>query len=69
MSDTLNIQDAKEAYIKECHEVGAMPRMVTYMTFDKYSEQYTIGNTRDGDIADLQPNGFVLRMHWNKPKS
>ena len=69
MSDNLNIQDAKEAYIKECHAVGAMPRMVTYMTFDKYSEQYTIGNTRDGDIADLQPNGFVLRMHWNKPKS
>ena len=69
MSDNLNIQDAKEAYIKECHAVGAMPRMVTYMTFDRYSEQYTIGNTRDGDIADLQPNGFVLRMHWNKPKS
>jgi|TARA_R100000455_G_scaffold8124_1_gene3277 hypothetical protein len=69
MTDNLNIQDAKEAYIKECHEVGAMPRMVTYMTFDKISELYTIGNTKDGDIADLQPNGFVQRMHWNKPKS
>ena len=69
MSDTLNIQDAREAYIKECHKVGAMPRMVTYMTFDKYSELYTIGNTRDGDIADLQPNGFVKNMHWNKPNS
>ena len=69
MSDNLNIQDAKEAYIKECHEVGAMPRMVTYMTFDKYNELYTIGNTRDGDIADLQPNGFVRNMHWNKPQS
>ena len=46
-----------------------MPRMVTYMTFDKHSELYTIGNTRDGDIADLQPNGFVKNMHWNKPNS
>ena len=69
MSDNLNIQDAREAYIKECHKVGAMPRMVTYMTFDKYSELYTIGNTRDGAIADLQPNGFVKNMHWNKPNS
>ena len=69
MGDNLNIQQAKEAYIKECHEIGAMPRMVTYMTFDNYSEQYTISNTQDGDIADLQPNGFVLRMHWNSPKN
>jgi len=69
MTDNLNIQDAKEAYIKECHKVGVMPRMVTYMTFDNYSEQYTIGNTKDGDIADLQPNGFVLRMHWNSQKN
>lgn len=68
MTDNLNIQDAKEAYIKECHEVGAMPRMVTYMTFDKYSEQYTVGNTTDGDVADLYPNGSVVRMHWNLPK-
>ena len=69
MDDTLNIQQAKEAYIKECHDLGVMPRSVTYMTFDNYSEQYTIGNSRDGDIADLQPNGFVLRMHWNSPKN
>ena len=69
MSDNLNIQDARETYIKECHKVGAMPRMVPYMTFDKHSELYTIGNTRDGDIADLQPNGFVKNMHWNKPQS
>ena len=69
MDDNLNIQQAKEAYIKECHDLGVMPRSVTYMTFDNYSEQYTIGNSRDGDIADLQPNGFVLRMPWNSPKN
>ena len=68
MSDDLNIDQARYAYIKECHEVGAMPRTVTYMTFDKISELYTIGNTKDGDIADLQPNGSGRRMHWNPSK-
>lgn len=64
----MNIEKAKEAYLEECHKLGAMPRFVEYMTFDKYSEQYTIGNSKDGEIADLQPNGFVLRMHWNTTK-
>ena len=45
MSGDLNIDQARYAYIKECHEVGAMPRTVTYMTFDKISELYSIGNT------------------------
>ncbi|MAK54369.1 MAG: hypothetical protein CML17_00715 [Pusillimonas sp.] len=64
----MNIDEAKKSYMEECNKVGAMPRFVTYMTYDQYSEQYTIGNTKDGDVADLQPNGAVLRMHWNAPK-
>ena len=60
----MNIDQAKASYVDECNKVGKLPRPVSYMTFDKYSEQYTIGNRSDGDIADLQPNGFVIRMHW-----
>jgi len=64
----MNIDQAKTSYVDECNKVGKLPRPVSYMTFDKYSEQYTIGNRSDGDIADLQPNGFVIRMHWNVNK-
>tara|TARA_R100001163_G_scaffold33057_1_gene25631 strand:- start:3649 stop:3846 length:198 start_codon:yes stop_codon:yes gene_type:complete len=64
----MDIEKAKKAYMEECNKLGTMPRFVSYMTYDQYSEQYTIGNTTDGDVADLQPNGFVLRMHWNVPK-
>ncbi|HAB37216.1 MAG TPA: hypothetical protein DCE52_04285 [Rhodobacteraceae bacterium] len=60
----MNIDQAKRSYIDECNKVGKLARPVSYMTFDKYSEQYTIGNRSDGDIADLQPNGNVIRMHW-----
>ena len=64
----MDIEKAKRAYMEECNKVCAMPRFVSYMTYDQYSEQYTLGNTTDGDVADLQPNGAVLRMHWNAPK-
>ena len=61
----VNFEEAKLAYIKECHAVGAMPCMVTAMTYDPYSEQYTLSNPKDGEFADLYPNGTVVRMHWN----
>ena len=64
----MDIEKAKRAYMEECNKVGALPRFVSYMTYDQYSEQYTLGNTTDGDVADLQPNGAGLRMHWNAPK-
>ena len=64
----MDFQKAKMSYIKECHKIGLIPLMVSSMTYDKYSDQYTIGNSKDGDFADLHPDGKVIRMHWNTPK-
>lgn len=61
----MNIEDAKRFYIQECHDIGLIPVPVTYMTYDHYSEKYTLGNDKDGDFADLEPNGKVVAMHWN----
>jgi hypothetical protein len=61
----MNIEKAKDSYIRECHKVGKVPLIVSSMTYDKISEQYTLSNSRDGEFADLSPDGSVLRMHWN----
>ena len=66
MDGEMNIEKAKMAYIQECHKLGAMPHSVSYMTYDPYSEKYTLGNTTQGDFADLEPDGRVVTMHWNK---
>ena len=59
----MNFEEAKMAYIMECKNVGKMPRIVTTMTWDRISEQYTLSN-KDGDFADIRPDGQVIRMHW-----
>ena len=33
----MDIEKAKRAYMEECNKVGAMPRFVSYMTYDQYS--------------------------------
>ena len=62
----LTFDKAKEAYISECQKVGLVPLHVTTMIYDKYSEKYTLSNSENGDFADLEPNGRVCAMHWNK---
>jgi hypothetical protein len=64
----MDIQKAKTSYVSECQKVGLVPLMVSSITYDKYSDQYTIGNSKDGDFADLHPDGTVIRMHWNTSK-
>jgi|TARA_B100001094_G_scaffold107757_1_gene103758 hypothetical protein len=59
----MNFDEAKMAYIMECRKVGKLPEIVTTMIWDRISEQYTLSN-KDGDIADLEPNGRVIRMDW-----
>ena len=46
----MNIEKAKQAYLDECHKIGKVPQHVTYMTYDQYSEKYTLGNESDGDF-------------------
>ena len=53
----MNIEKAKQAYLDECHKIGKVPQHVTYMTYDQYSEKYTLGNESDGDFVDMYPNG------------
>jgi len=61
----LNLAKAKQAYIDECHKVGLVPQHVTYMTYDHYTEKYTLGNDTNGDFVDMYPNGTITAMHWN----
>ena len=61
----MNLEKAKQAYLDECQKIGKVPQHVTYMTYDQYSEKYTLGNESDGDFVDMYPNGSVTAMHWN----
>ena len=68
MENGLSLDKAREAYVNECNKVGLIPLAVTTMIYDRYSEKYTLSNAKDGDFADLEPNGRVCAMHWNHNK-
>jgi len=61
----MNLDEARKAYNLECNKVGKAPLLVTSLSYDRISEQYTLSNSKDGDFADLDAGGKVLRMHWN----
>ena len=61
----MNLDEARTAYNLECHKLGKVPLLVASLTYDRISEQYTLSNSKDGDFADLDAGGKVLRMHWN----